>query len=105
MTDIINKLADVLESRKGQRPDSSYVAGLYDKGTNTILKKIGEEASEVIIAAKDQDKQAIIHEIADLWFHTMILLSSLDLKPDQVFDELERRFGESGLKEKANRTE
>jgi len=103
MTDIIIKLAEVLESRKGQEPESSYVASLFHNGTDTILKKIGEESSEVIIAAKDKDKHAVIHEIADLWFHCLILLSSLDMKPDQVFAELERRFGESGLKEKANR--
>jgi phosphoribosyl-ATP pyrophosphohydrolase len=103
MTDILNKLADVLEDRKGQPADSSYVASLYHKGTNTILKKIGEESAELIIAAKGTDKQAVIHETADLWFHNLVLLSSLGLKPDQVFQELERRFGESGLKEKANR--
>jgi len=103
MTDILDKLADVLEDRKGQPANSSYVASLYHKGTDTILKKIGEESAELIIAAKGADKSAVIHETADLWFHSLVLLSSLGLKPDQVFQELERRFGESGLKEKANR--
>jgi phosphoribosyl-ATP pyrophosphohydrolase len=104
MTDILKKLADVLEDRKGQAADSSYVASLYHKGTDTILKKIGEESAELIIAAKGADKQAVIHETADLWFHSLVLLSSLGLKPDQVFQELDRRFGESGLKEKASRS-
>jgi len=104
MTDILKKLADVLENRKGQPADSSYVASLYHKGADTILKKIGEESTELIIAAKGADKQAVIHEMADLWFHNLVLLSSLGLKPDQVFQELERRFGESGLNEKANRS-
>jgi len=104
MTDILKKLADVLEDRKGEPAGSSYVASLYHKGTDTILKKIGEESAELIIAAKGADKQEVIHETADLWFHSLVLLCSLGLKPDQVFQELDRRFGESGLKEKANRS-
>jgi len=103
MTEILKKLESVLESRKKDAPDTSYVASLYNKGSDEILKKIGEETAEVIIAAKDQNKQAVIHEMADLWFHSMILLASLDLNSDLVFQELERRFGESGLKEKTKR--
>jgi len=103
MADTLEKIAVVLDRRKGQDPESSYVAGLYHEGTDAILKKIGEEATEVIIAAKNPDKQAIVHEIADLWFHSLVLLASLDLKPANVLAELERRFGRSGLKEKKNR--
>jgi phosphoribosyl-ATP pyrophosphohydrolase len=103
MTNILDKLADVLENRKGQPAETSYIASLYHQGTDTILKKIGEESAELIIAAKGSDKQAIVHETADLWFHSLVLLSSLGLKPAAVLQELDRRFGESGLKEKASR--
>ena len=71
---------------------------------DAILKKLGEETTEVVIAAKSQDKQAIIHEMADLWFHSLVLLSSVNLQPGDVFSELEKRFGTSGLKEKASRS-
>lgn len=103
MNDILEKVAAVLEQRKKADPETSYVSGLYHRGTDAILKKVGEEAAELIIAAKNPDKQAVIHEMADLWFHTLILLGSLGLKPADILAELERRFGESGLKEKQNR--
>lgn len=101
--DILDKLAEVLESRKDADPDSSYVAKLYSKGLDTILKKIGEEATETVMAAKDGDADKIIYETADLWFHSMVLLAQQGLKPEQVLAELARRFGLSGLEEKAGR--
>ena len=103
MSDTLEKLAAVLEQRKQSDPDSSYVAKLYSKGLDAILKKIGEEATETVMAAKDGEKDKIIYEIADLWFHTMVLLSQQGLAPQDVLNELERRFGLSGLEEKANR--
>ncbi|MCK5354834.1 MAG: phosphoribosyl-ATP diphosphatase [Methyloprofundus sp.] len=103
MTNTLTQLAEVLEQRKQESPDSSYVASLYDKGIDTILKKIGEEATETVIAAKDGDKQQIIYETADLWFHCMVLLAQQGLHPDDVLNELQRRFGLSGLEEKAQR--
>lgn len=103
MDDILKQLSDVLEERKLADADSSYVASLYHKGLDSILKKVGEEAVEVVIAAKDTDKEHVIYETADLWFHTMVMLAHLDLKPEQVFEELQRRFGLSGLEEKAAR--
>jgi len=105
MSDILTELAEVLESRKGASPDSSYVAGLYAKGLDAILKKIGEEATETVMAAKDGDADKIVYEIADLWFHTLVLLAQQGLNPQQVLDELSRRFGLSGLEEKASRGE
>ena len=101
--DVLNELAQTLESRKNADPDSSYVASLYDKGLDEILKKIGEEATEVVIAAKSGEKTAIIHETADLWFHTLVMLAQQGLSPDDILSELEQRFGLSGLEEKANR--
>ncbi len=103
MSDILQQLAQILEQRKQQSPESSYVASLYDKGLDKILKKIGEEATETVIAAKDGDKRQIIYETADLWFHCMVMLAHQDLGPDDVLQELERRFGLSGLEEKAAR--
>ncbi len=103
MCDILQQLARVLEQRKQQSPDSSYVAGLYAKGLDTILKKIGEEATETVIAAKGGDKQQIIYETADLWFHSMVMLADQGLGPEHVLQELQRRFGLSGLEEKAAR--
>ncbi|MDH5444785.1 MAG: phosphoribosyl-ATP diphosphatase [Gammaproteobacteria bacterium] len=105
MSDILNQLAEVLESRKGASPDSSYVAKLYDKGLDAILKKIGEEATETVMAAKDGNREQIVYETADLWFHTMVLLAQQGLGPDDVINELGRRFGVSGLEEKASRGE
>jgi phosphoribosyl-ATP pyrophosphohydrolase len=103
MSDVLQQLAQVLEQRKGASPDSSYVAGLYAKGLDTILKKIGEEAIETVMAAKDGDPKQIVYEVADLWFHTLVLLAQQDLEPQQVLDELQQRFGLSGLEEKTNR--
>ena len=103
MSDILQQLADVLEQRKGADPESSYVAKLYDKGLDAILKKVGEEATETVMAAKDGNKEQIVYETADLWFHTLVLLAQQGLGPDQVLAELDRRFGLSGLEEKANR--
>lgn len=104
MNDILRELAEVLEQRKSAEPDSSYVAKLYDKGLDAILKKIGEEATETVIAAKDGDREQIVYETADLWFHTLVLLAQQGLGPQAVLDELARRFGLSGLEEKANRS-
>ncbi len=103
MTDVLLQLAEILEQRKQQSADQSYVASLYAKGLDHILKKIGEEATETVIAAKDGDKDKIIYEMADLWFHCMVLLADRDLGPQQVINELQRRFGLSGLAEKARR--
>ena len=104
MSNVLQKLAEILEQRKLESADKSYVASLYAKGTNTILKKIGEEAAETIIAAKDGDKEQIVYETADLWFHCMVLLAEQGLGPEHVLNELQRRFGLSGIDEKAQRT-
>jgi phosphoribosyl-ATP pyrophosphohydrolase len=101
--DILNALADVLEQRKTQSPESSYVASLYGKGLDTILKKIGEEATETVIAAKGGSPDQTVYEMADLWFHCMVLLAHQGLGPDRVLAELARRFGLSGHAEKAAR--
>jgi len=103
MNDVLQQLAQVLEQRKLESADKSYVASLYAKGLDTILKKIGEEAAETIIAGKGGDKQQIIYETADLWFHCMVLLANQGLGPDDVLSELQRRFGLSGLDEKSQR--
>ena len=104
MSDILARLALVLEERKQAEPDSSYVARLYAKGLDAILKKIGEEATETVMAAKDGDPARITAEVADLWFHCLVLLVQQGLGPDQVLAELDRRFGLSGIAEKASRT-
>jgi len=101
--DSLARLAEVIESRKAGDPDKSYVARLLQKGNDAILKKIGEEATEVVMAAKDGDRQKIVNEVADLWFHTMLALSAFGLKPADVLAELERREGQSGLEEFALR--
>ena len=101
--DILQRLMAVLESRKDADPDSSYVAGLYRDGLDAILKKIGEESAETIIAAKSGDARQIVHETADLWFHSLVMLAQQDLDAQQVLDELDRRFGLSGIEEKAAR--
>nr|VFK68489.1 MAG: phosphoribosyl-ATP pyrophosphatase [Candidatus Kentron sp. UNK]VFK73595.1 MAG: phosphoribosyl-ATP pyrophosphatase [Candidatus Kentron sp. UNK] len=103
MSTTLYRLARVLKQRKSADPENSYVADLYSRGMNAILKKIGEETAEVIMSAKDGDRRAIVHEIADLWFHTLVLLIHQGLEPDMVIEELEKRFGTSGLVEKANR--
>ncbi|MCU7882097.1 MAG: phosphoribosyl-ATP diphosphatase [Candidatus Thiodiazotropha sp. (ex Lucinoma aequizonata)] len=104
MSDVLQQLAEVLEARKQAESDSSYVAKLYAKGLDAILKKIGEEATETVMAAKDGVADKIVYEIADLWFHTLVLLAHQGLGPDLVLRELERRFGLSGFKEKARRS-
>ena len=104
MSDILNRLADLLEQRKSANPDSSYVAKLYAKGMDAILKKVGEEATETVIAAKGGNKDEIIYETADLWFHTLIMLAKAGLKPQDVLDELARREGLSGITEKESRS-
>lgn len=105
MEDILERLARVLEERKGADPDASYVARLYAKGLDAILKKVGEEATETVMAAKDGQPERIISEVADLWFHSLVLLAHQDLGPQAVLQELDRRFGLSGLDERARRSE
>lgn len=100
---IINELADVLIDRKGAEPASSYVASLYAKGRAGILEKIEEESWELVEAATGGEPSEVIHETADLWFHTLVLLSHLNVHPAEVFIELEKRFGASGHEEKAGR--
>jgi len=101
--DVLTELGKVLEARKAESPDSSYVAKLYAKGLDAILKKIGEEATETVMAAKDGDPKKIVYEVADLWFHSMVLLAHQGLSSAEVLSELERRFGLSGIAEKASR--
>ncbi len=101
--DTLERLAEVIESRKAGDPDKSYVARLFHKGTDAILKKIGEEATETVMAAKDGDAQKIVYEVADLWFHSLLALSAFGLKPADVLQELRRREGLSGLEEFAAR--
>lgn len=106
---VIEALTRVLEERRAAKADSSYVASLYASGLNKILEKVGEEATETLIAAKDlkQDDPAsradLVGETADLWFHSMVMLVHLGIEPGEVLAELERRFGLSGLDEKAGR--
>ena len=104
MGEVLGQLATVLEARKQADPDGSYVASLYAGGVDKILKKIGEEATEVVLAGKDGDAQAIIAEAADLSFHLMVLLAQQGIGPEAVTAELQRRFGLSGLEEKAQRS-
>ncbi len=110
MSDILNRLAEVIESRKpaaGGDPEKSYIARLFSKGDDAILKKVGEEATETVMAAKDvrhgAEADKLVYECADLWFHSLIMLAQYGLKPQQVLDELARREGLSGIEEKANR--
>lgn len=105
MNDTLNRLAELLEQRKSADPQTSYVANLYAKGMDSILKKVGEEAAETIIAAKNGDNEHLIYETADLWFHTLVMLAQAGLKPQDVLDELARREGLSGIAEKASRLE
>tara|TARA_B110001454_G_scaffold14159_1_gene12823 strand:+ start:17794 stop:18144 length:351 start_codon:yes stop_codon:yes gene_type:complete len=106
-TSVFETLGDILEERKGAAADSSYVASLYNKGLNKILEKVGEEATETIIAAKDAERSGdnsdVIYETADLWFHSLVALAKLGERPETVVEELKRRFGLSGLEEKASR--
>ena len=102
-TDTLARLAAVIEARRGGDPDTSYVARLFARGHDAILKKIGEEATETVMACKDADPARIVAEVADLWFHTMLALSAFGLGPADVLAELERREGLSGLEEFASR--
>lgn len=111
MSEILKRLADVIESRKpanGGDPDKSYVARLFSKGDDAILKKIGEEATETVMAAKDArasgDTSKVLYECADLWFHSVVMLAQFNLTPEDVLKELARREGLSGIEEKASRT-
>ena len=101
--DVLARLAEVIEARKAGDPEKSYVARLFHKGTDAILKKIGEEATEVVMAAKDGDPTQVVYEVADLWFHSMLALSAFGLSPADVLTELQRREGLSGLEEFAAR--
>ena len=101
--DTLARLAQVIEVRRSGDPDKSYVARLFSKGGDAILKKIGEEATETVMAGKEGDARKIVYEVADLWFHSMLLLALHGLKPADVLAELERREGQSGLEEFAAR--
>ena len=107
MSDVLQQLAQVLEARKQAEPDTSYVASLHAKGLNKILEKVGEECTETLLAAKDAehsgDTSNVVYETADLWFHSLVMLSRLGLGPNEILDELARRFDLSGLEEKASR--
>ncbi len=101
--EVLHRLAETLEGRKAAEPGSSYVASLFHKGQDAILKKIGEEATETVMASKDNDRLHLVREVADLWFHSLVLLSWHGLGPDDVLAELHRREGISGIDEKASR--
>jgi len=101
--DTLARLADVVAERRAGDPERSYVARLFAKGPDAILKKIGEEATEVVMAAKDGDRAKLVAEVADLWFHTLLALAAFELRPADVLAELERREGQSGLEEFAAR--
>ena len=103
MSSTLEKLAEVIEQRKQADPRRSYVASLYEKGLDAILKKVGEEATETILAAKGEDPARVVSETADLWFHTLVMLAERGLGPSDVLAELDRRLGLSGLDEKAAR--
>lgn len=109
MSDTLDQLATVLDQRRHADPETSYVASLHHKGLNKILEKLGEEATETLLAAKDaatgdeHERQAVVAETADLWFHSLVMLSHLGIDHQAVLDELARRFGISGLDEKAAR--
>ncbi|MGD2138760.1 MAG: phosphoribosyl-ATP diphosphatase [Burkholderiales bacterium] len=102
-TAILQRLAEVIEARRGSDPDSSYVASLFGKGQDAILKKVAEESAEVLLAAKDGDKLHLVRETADLWFHCLVVLSYYGISPNEVLDELCRREGVSGIDEKKSR--
>lgn len=107
MSDVLEQLAATLQTRRQADPEKSYVASLHQQGLNKILEKVGEEATEVILAAKDYTpgaaQDALVGEVADLWFHSMVMLSHLDIDVDKVTDCLAQRFDISGLEEKASR--
>lgn len=101
---ILDSVYKVIRQRKESPQERSYVSSLFNKGTDTILKKIGEEASELLISGKGGKKEEVIYEMADLWFHSLVLLGHLDIKPEEVYAELKKRFGVSGVEEKEGRT-
>jgi phosphoribosyl-ATP pyrophosphohydrolase len=103
VSDVLQRLAAVVEQRRQEDPKESYVASLFHKGQDAILKKVGEEAVEAVLAAKAGQRDRVVHETADLWFHTIVMLAESGLTPDDVLAELERRFGLSGIAEKATR--
>lgn len=102
--EILTAIYQVIQERRQNPSEKSYVASLYAKGLDKILGKIGEEATEVAIAGKGGQIEEVVSEVADLWFHTLVLLSYYDLPPERIYAELQRRFGTSGLEEKAGRT-
>lgn len=109
MSEVLDQLARVIEARRAADPETSYVASLNKKGLNKILEKVGEECTETLLAAKDAQadntqKDELVYETADLWFHTMVMLSHLNIPHNEVLDELKRRFNLSGIEEKAQRT-
>jgi len=103
--DTLRALAETIERRKGEAPDASYVARLHHKGMDAVLKKVGEEATEAVLAAKGGERDQVVYETADLWFHSLVMLASSGVSVDEVLAELERRAGRSGLDEKAARGE
>ncbi|WJW75646.1 phosphoribosyl-ATP diphosphatase [Thiohalobacter sp. IOR34] len=103
MSDVLQRLAKILEERKAADPEASYVARLYAGGMDAILKKVGEEATETLLAAKGGSDEQLVYETADLWFHSLVMLAHRGLGPEDVLRELQRRFGLSGLEEKAAR--
>ncbi|MSP96731.1 MAG: phosphoribosyl-ATP diphosphatase [Betaproteobacteria bacterium] len=105
MSDILERLANLIEGRKGGDPESSYVSRLLSKGEDAVLKKIGEEATETVMAGKDGERLRIVEETADLWFHCLIMLAHYGLRPADVLMELRRREGISGIDEKAARAD
>ena len=104
MADILERLQAAIAARRGADPSTSYVASLQARGLDAILKKVGEEATETVLAAKGGTREAIVHETADLWFHCLVMLSWHGVKAQEVLAELERREGRSGIEEKASRT-
>ena len=99
----LQKLAEILEQRKMAEADESYVASLYHSGLDKILEKVSEEANETVEAAKEDDTEHLVYEVADLWFHCMVLLAHKNLSHEDVLHELDKRFGISGLQEKEQR--
>ena len=103
MNTILKKLTEILEARKKDDPSKSYTASLYRDGLEAILKKVNEEAFETIIAARQGDNKELIHEVADLWFHTLVLMAHKNLSAEDILNELSRREGTSGIEEKESR--
>lgn len=103
MSDVLTELYETLQARKGANAQESYVAKLYRDGLDAILKKVGEEATETVIAAKSGDRAALVHELADLWFHSLVLMAAKDVPLSELTAELSRRRGRSGLDEKSAR--